>query len=384
MVLFARGFRPFFLLAALQAVLFVPLWIAVLQGWLVVPGWGSPILWHAHEMIFGFCAAAIAGFLLTSVPVWTASPAVTGRPLAALCALWVAGRFATPFAHRAPWLALVDLAFLPALAAAIGIPIYRAGARRNFGFPLLLLALAGANALVHAETLSPGAASLGLRIGVDGVALLVVIVGGRIVPSFTTAALERAGIRDGARTRPWAGRAAVPAFLLFAAADLARPASPWSGAAAALAAFVLAARAAGWRSLRVLRDPLLGSLHLGHAWLVLGLAALAASDLGALWPRSIAVHALTAGAFGTMILAVMTRVALGHTGRPLAAPLHAVLAYGLLTAGALLRTVGVLLSHGGTFVALTLAGALWSGAFAVFLAGYGWILLTPRIDGKPG
>lgn len=139
----------------------------------------------------------------------------------------------------------------------------------------------------------------------------------------------------------------------------------------------------GWRSLRVFADPLLGSLHLGHLWVVIGLASFAASDLASVWPRSIAVHALTAGAFGTMILAVMTRVSLGHTGRALAAPRSAVVGYGLVTLGALLRTFAVAAFPGASPWLLTLAGALWSAAFATFVFGFGPMLLAPRVDGGP-
>ena len=153
---------------------------------------------------------------------------------------------------------------------------------------------------------------------------------------------------------------------------------------AALSAAVLAVRMVGWRSLRVLGDPLLGSLHLGHAWIVVGLASLAASDLGVGWSRSLAVHALTAGGFGTMILAVMTRVALGHTGRPLVAPPSARVADALVTGAALLRTAGVAALPTANFLVLTVAGAFWSGAFAVFLVGYAQVLVLPRVDGKPG
>jgi uncharacterized protein involved in response to NO len=387
MSVLARGFRPFFLLAAAQAVVFVPLWIAVLQGWLLAPAWTGPTVWHAHEMLFGFCAAAIAGFLLTSVPVWTDTVAIAGARLALLAALWLAGRLAMLAAGRAPLVtALVDFAFLPALALAIGPAIYRSGARRNYGFPLVLLALASANACVHADALglAPGAASAALRVAVDGVALLVVVVGGRIVPSFTTNALRRTGDDTAARAPVWAERAAVPCFLLFAAADVLGPGTRESGAAAGLAAAVLAARMSGWRSLRVLGDPLLGSLHLGYAWLVVGLAGLAASDLLAVWPRSLALHALTAGAFGTMILAVMTRVALGHTGRALIAPRSATAAYVLVTLGALLRTVAAAAAPAASGLLLTLAAVLWSGAFVVFLVGFAGMLVAPRVDARPG
>ena len=387
MTLFGRGFRPFFLLAAAYAVVFVPIWICVLFGWVAAPQWLWLSAWHAHEMLFGFCAAAIAGFLLTSVPVWTGTTALAGGRLAALAALWLAGRGAMLAAGRAPALtAAVDLAFLPALALAIGPPIYRAGVRRNFGFPLAILGFAAANAGMHAEALglASGAAAVGLRAGVDLVALLVVVVGGRVVPSFTTNALRRAGSAELASSPAWAERASVPAVLLFLSIDLALPASIWSGSVAMLAAIVLAARMSGWRSLHALRDPLLWSLHLGHAWVVVGFACIAASDLAAAWPRSVAIHALTAGAFGSMILAIMTRVALGHTGRPLVAPRSAVVAYGLVTLAALLRTAGVAAFPADTLPVIALGGVLWAGAFAVFLVGYGPLLIAPRVDGRPG
>jgi uncharacterized protein involved in response to NO len=386
MVVFARGFRPFFLLAALWAAVSIPLWLAVLHGGLPAPGWNAPILWHAHEMLFGFGSAAIAGFLLTSVPVWTATPAVAGPRLAALAGLWLVGRIAMLAAGRAPLFAsITDVAFLLALVAAIAPAIYRSGARRNFGFPLVLLALAAANVAVHASALglSPAAAATGLRAGVDGIALLIVVIGGRIVPVFTTNALRRAGDPREARAPVWVERASVPAFLLFAIADVLDPGSRASGAAAAVAAIVLAVRMSGWHSGRVLGDPLLGSLHLGHLWVAVGLASFAVSDLAGAWPRSIAVHALTAGAFGTMILAVMTRVSLGHTGRALVAPRSAIVAYALVTLGALLRTVAVAAWPGASLWLLTLAGVLWSAAFVAFLLGFARTLCMPRLDGKP-
>jgi uncharacterized protein involved in response to NO len=387
MKLFGRGFRPFFLLASAHAVVFVPIWLCVVLGWIAPPKWLWLTVWHAHEMIFGFCAAAIAGFLLTSVPVWTGTTALAGRRLAGLAALWLAGRVVMAFAGRAPWFAAaVDLAFLPIFALAIGPPIYRAGVRHNFGFPIGILALAAANALMHAEALgvSTGSAAVGVRAAVDLVALLVVVIGGRVTPSFTTNALRRAGSTELARSPAWAERASVPAFLLFLAIDLVLPVSIWSGGAALLAAIVLAARMSGWRTRRALGDPLLWSLHFGHGWVVAGLFSLAAADLAAPWTRNVAVHALTAGAFGTMILAMMTRVALGHTGRPLVAPRSAVVAYVLVTIAALLRSIGVAAFPADTLPIFLLGGLLWAGAFAAFLAGYVQILTAARADGRPG
>ncbi len=387
MTLLDRGFRPFFLLAASFAVAFVPTWVSVVLGWIDAPQWLWLSAWHAHEMLFGFCTAAVAGFLLTSVPVWTGTPPVAGGRLAALALLWIAGRLAMLGAGHAPRLvAAVDLAFLPAFVWAIAPPILRAGVRRNFGFPLAIGGLFVANLLVHAEAvgLVGGTAAIGLRAGVGLVTLLVVVIGGRVAPSFTTNALRRIGVREVANPPAWAERAAVPAFLLFVASDLVLPATVWSGAAALLATVVLASRMSGWRSTRVLGDPLLWSLHLGYAWVVAGLLLFAMADLYATWPRTVAVHAFTAGAFGTMILAMMTRVALGHTGRPLVAPLAARAAYGLVTVGALVRTVGVAALPAETVTLLAIGGVVWAAAFVAFLAGYASVLVSPRVDGRPG
>lgn len=387
MTLFERGFRPFFLLAASFAAVFVPTWVSVVLGWIGAPEWLWLSAWHAHEMLFGFCSAAVAGFLLTSVPVWTGTPPVVGVRLAALAGVWLAGRIAMIGAGHAPALAAaIDLVFLPAFVAAIAPPIFRAGVRRNFGFPVGIAALFVANGLVHAEAVgvAKGTAAIGLRAGVGLVTLLVVVIGGRVAPSFTTNALRRIGVREVASPPAWAERAAVPAFLVFVASDLLLPATIWSGAAALFAAAVLASRMSGWRSTRVLGDPLLWSLHLGYAWVVGGLLLFAASDLGAPWPRTVAVHALTAGAFGTMILAMMTRVALGHTGRPLVAPLAARIAYGLVTIGALVRTVGVAAVPSETVLLFAIGGFVWAAAFAAYLAGYAAVLVSSRVDGRPG
>ena len=386
--LWGRGWRVFFLLAGAFGGVFVPVWLAVLAGRAAPPPWLSPLAWHAHEMVFGLVAAAVAGFLLTSVPVWTASAPLTGGRLALLAGLWVAGRAAVAAAGVLPaWLvAAADLAFLPALLLAVGRPIAASRNRRNYGFPLGLGALLIANALVHTQALAPRAASsdLGLRLGVYLVVLFITVIGGRIVPAFTANALRGEGREPRVRARPWLERSAAPAVALFALCDLAGAPPAASGGAAFAAAGLLALRMSGWDTLRTGGDPLLWSLHLGYAWLPAGLALAGLAALGAGVPRTTALHGLTAGAMGTMILAVMSRVALGHSGRPLAAPRAMTAAYLLVTAGALLRTAGPLLAPERTFVAVQIAGVLWAGAFLVFLAVYAPILTAPRSDGRPG
>jgi uncharacterized protein involved in response to NO len=387
-VLLGRGFRPFFLLAGLHGALLVPAWLGILAGRLPAPDWPGLTRWHAHEMLFGFVAAAVAGFLLTSVPVWTGRAPVVGARLAALAALWLAGRIAMLLAGWLPGLLVsaLDLAFLPALAAALAPALV--GTKWKHGVFLLVLAgLAAANLAVHldARGVAPGLAPAGLRVAVDLTALLVAILGGRITPAFTANALRRAGIAARVVVRPWLDRLAVGAVLAYAGADLLAPRSAATGALALAASVALAGRLVGWQGLRSAHDPLVGSLHAGYAWLALGFAGVGLGDLGGGFPWTTGVHALTAGAFGAMILAVMTRVGLGHTGRPLVAPRGAVLAYGLVSAGALLRTFGPLLAPPSfAFPVLVVSGLLWSAAFASFLAAYAPILLRPRVDGQPG
>jgi uncharacterized protein involved in response to NO len=385
--LLGRGFRPFFLLAGAHAVLFVPAWLGILAGWLPPPDWPGLTRWHAHEMLFGFVAAAVAGFLLTSVPVWTGRAPVVGARLAGLAALWLAGRAAMLLAGGLPGLlvTLLDLAFLPALAATLAPSLV--GAERKHGVFLLVLAgLFAANLAVHldARGVAPGLAAAGLRGAVDLAALLVAILGGRITPAFTANALRREGVEVRVVARPWLDRVAVRAVVAYAVADLVAPRTLASGALALAASLALAGRLAGWQGLRARRDPLVWSLHAGYAWLAVGFACVALGDLGVGLPWTTGVHALTAGAFGAMILAVMTRVGLGHTGRPLVAPRGATLAYALVSAGALFRTFGPLAAPALAFPLLVASGLLWSGAFASFLAVYAPILLRPRVDGRPG
>lgn len=384
--LWGRGFRPFFLAGALYACAVVPFWAAVWRGLVRTPAWLWPSAWHAHEMLFGVVAAAIAGFLLTSVPVWTSTTALAGGRLAALFGLWLLGRLAMLGAGHVPhaWVAAADLAFLPVLGVCLGRPLLGARQTRNLGFLVILAALTLADAATHAQALGFGAlASRALRLAVDLAALLIVVIGGRITPAFTRNALLREGIDAPVRSRPWLDRAAVALASAVAVADALAPRGAGSGVLAGLAALAVAGRMAGWQTRRALRDPLLWSLHAGLAWVAAGYGLVAISDLGGALPPATGLHALSAGAMGSMILAVMTRVALGHTGRPLVLPRGAVLCYALVHAGALLR-VAAAANPGGPPLLVPIAGLAWASAFALFAALYAPILCTPRLDGKPG
>jgi uncharacterized protein involved in response to NO len=387
--LFQRGFRPFFLLAGAQAAISVLAWLGVFMGFFRAPAGLAPALWHAHEMLFGLVAAAAAGFLLTAAPTWTGSAPVAGAPLAALAGLWLAGRIAMALAGALPLavVAAVDLAFLPALAVAVGAPIVAARQLRNIGFPLVLsaLALLDLGAQLDACGLAPGLAPVCLHGAVDLALVLIVLVGGRITPSFTANALRRAGIAAEVRTRPWLEHLALAALVGAALVELFAPRTPISGGVSLLAAVAVAARMTGWQTRLTRGDPLLWSLHLGSAWVALGLGAVALADLTGLVPWTVGLHAETTGAIGTMVLAVMTRVALGHTGRPLAAPRSALAAYLLVSAAALTRTAGALLAPPVEYSwVIALAGLLFAAAYGVFLAGYAPMLVRARVDGRAG
>jgi uncharacterized protein involved in response to NO len=384
-----RGFRPFFLLGAVYAALAVPLWLAIFAGWLPPLSWLTPFVWHGHEMLFGFAAAAIAGFLTTAVPVWTGAPAASGRSLAALVGAWLLGRAAMLGVGVLPPLLVagLDLLFLPLLAAALAPALARPGQRRNAGFVPVLLLLFAANGVVHGEALGlapAGAASHALRVALDLVVLLIAVVGGRITPAFTRNALLRAGALAAVRSRPALDRLAVASVAALAVADTFAPGGAIAGGIAALAALASAGRLAGWQTRRVLRQPLVVSLHLGMAWVALGLGLVALGDLTGLAPPTAGLHALTAGAMGAMILAVVTRVGLGHTGRPLEPPRGVPAAYALVNAGALLRVAAPFLAPALQLPVLVAGGVVWAAAFAVFALVYAPILTSPRIDGAPG
>lgn len=383
--LFAYGFRPLFLVAGLAAAVLVPLWVATLAfGLPLEPRWGGA-LWHGHEMLFGFVAAAIGGFLLTAVPSWTGQRGFGGAPLIAVTALWLAGRLA-PFAPHGVsiwWIALVDLAYLPAIAAMIAPPLFRTK-NRNRVLLLVLGALTFVNAAFHcyAARGDAAAATHSLALGVDLVVVLTAIIGGRIVPAFTNGGLRGLGVTV-RPALPWLEYLAIGATVAMLPVDWQWPGSTLAAIVALVAGAAHAVRAARWAPLRTGSVPLVWILHVGYAWIPLGLllkgvALLTGAGFAAFWQ-----HALTAGALATMIFAVMTRASLGHTGRELTVGTPIVVAYVLLAAGALVRVFG---ASTGLDYALVLAAAatLWSAAFVVFVAVYAPILTGPRADGRAG
>lgn len=378
------GFRPFFLGAGVWAAGAVALWLAQLAGWPALPSAFDPIAWHAHEMLFGYVTAVIAGFLLTAIPNWTGRLPVCGWQLGGLFALWCAGRVAVGVSA---WIgpaaaAALDLAFPVVLCAVVLREIAAGRNWRNLPVATIVAVLAASDGLVHLEALglAPTAdlgADLGLRLGIAAVAVLIALVGGRVVPSFTRNWLAKRG--EAVLPRPF-GRLDRLAVAVTIAAGLAwtlAPEAAASGALALLAAALGAARLAGWCGHRTLAEPLVWVLHLGYAWLVAGFALLGAAVLVPALPQAAALHALTAGAMGTMTLAIMTRATLGHSGRALTAGPGTAAIYALVGAAALLRVLAPLTALDAALL-FGLSGLAWIGAFALFVVLYGPLLVGPR------
>ena len=378
---FALGFRPFFLAAGVYAVLLMGLWILVLRGNLAT-GHLSPPVWHGHEMLFGFAVAVIAGFLLTAGQNWTGIRTPSGHSLAMLFLLWLAGRLSFLVVGMPAWLvAIIDLSFLPTLALVMALPILKAKQRHNAPFPLMLLVLAAANALVHLEGLgmTSDTARLGLHLGVFVVVAMMTVMGGRVIPSFTDNKLRTRARRW--KTIEWLVPAATLAALI---AALAAPDSPVTALLAAIAATAHAVRLAGWYTSKLWSVPLLWILHLGYAWIPLGFALLAMSAGGLGVAFSSSLHAFTAGAIGVLTLGMMSRVSLGHTGRMLEPPAVMTLAFVAINLAALIRVALPLLVPAMYMAGMMAAGLVWVAAFGLFAALYAPMLLRPRVDGKPG
>jgi len=384
--LLGYGFRPFFLLAALYAPMAVAAWLLVLMGVLPDPAYlGGPLL-HSHEMVFGFAVAGVLGFLTTALPNFGGATPITGRPLATLAAVWLLGRVALWAGDGLPPLlvAAADLALVPLALVLLLRSLPRHPNRRMLVFPALFAAFELANALVHAEALGwtrdTGAA--GVTLGINLIAILVAIIGGRIIPSFTANALRATGAPLLPRSFRALDAAAIGGTTTVALAMLAVGDGAIVGTVALLAGLANAARLAFWRGAQTIRTPILFVLHVGYGWLAAAQLLRAAGEFG-VFPISAALHALTIGCFGTMMLAVMSRAALGHTGRVLRAHPLTVGAYLLISVAALARIAAAMLPD-LQMALLTAAATSWIAAFVLFLAVYAPILLTPRVDGKPG
>lgn len=383
MVVFNHAFRVFFLLAGLHAALAMALW----SLWLAAPSGAAlgaamdPVGWHAHEMLFGYTVAAAAGFLLTAVPNWTGCPEPRQRTVMILAALWFAGRVVMWLAGMLPaWLvALVDLAFLPALIAVLARGLLPSRRRRDLIFLPLLGVWWLCCLLDHVEFMGlDTTGTYGRRLAIDVAAVMMVMIGGRIVPTFTRNWLRNRGAPDSIRTEGPLEKVAVGfAFLLLILHAL----GAWwwlTGIAALLAGVAVLWRLWRWNGMATLGEPILFVLHVGYGWIGVGFLIEAAALLWDWLPYTTAWHAMTVGAVGTMTLAVMSRAALGHTGRAIvAAPLTST-AYLLVSMAAIVRVFGPLFKPESYLALVVSAGVLWSLAFLCFLAVYAPILTQPR------
>lgn len=381
----ALGFRPFFLLAAIFGATAVPLWLLIYQGSLEPVSHLPPTVWHGHEMVFGFAIAVVAGFLLTAATNWTGRRTASGLGLGALVVLWIAGRIALFTGGGLPmWMVTtVDVAFLPALAIVLAIPLLATGNRRNVIFPIVLLILGAINLSIHlgAIGLIDWDPSRALRVAIDLILLIIGVLGGRVIPSFTKNALPQA------RVNP-CPKASVLALLSLAALAIGEAATGnpvITGSIALAAGIINSLRMRGWGSFATLRHPILWILHVGYAWLAAGLILRGVAELTDLIPLDAGIHALTLGAIGSMIIGMMSRVALGHTGRSISPAPLTVAAYWLVNAAALLRVVFAMTWNDELrLLSLIGSGALWSLAFLSFAIVYLPILSRPRADGRPG
>lgn len=379
--LLSGGFRPFFLLAAFWAAVVIPLWLGLLAGHVAVPTAMAPLIWHVHETVFGFGAAVVAGFLLTAVPNWTGRLPLRGGGLLVLVLLWLAGRLGVLFsAWTGPGgAAVLDLAFPLAFLFFVAREIVVGRNWRNLPVVGALTLLLVGNALVHLGGFGLPALELpGAHLGVATLLMLIALVGGRIIPSFTRNWLVKQ--RPGsALPAPFdmIDRIGLVLTVLALLVWVVAPdtiLAPWAMLAGGIGATVRLGR---WCGLATLREPLLWVLHLGYAWLAFGLLLLAFSSFWPVLPTTAALHALTVGAIGTITLAVMTRASLGHTGRPLVAGPRSTVIYALVTLAAVLRLIAPL--AGGAYLSvLSLSAIAWSGAFGLFVLFYAPPLMAPR------
>ena len=381
--LFRLAFRPFFLLGALFSVICVLVWAAMFTGSVAVSPFGGMLWWHAHEMLFGFVAAIVVGFLLTAVQTWTGIAGIRGGYLLGLVLLWLSARIALLYPSNLPavFITVLDVSFLPLAATVLAIPIVRIRQWRNVVFVPILLAMTFANGLFHVAVYrnDPGLQAMAANFMVMLVVLLMTVVAGRVVPMFTAngTGTERVQpLRWLEQLSPVLMLLAIPAAMGLVPAEI-----------AAVVLFVAAAcqclRVFRWRSWVTLSTPLVWSLHLSYWFIVIGLVLLGFSKLNTVINHSQALHALTVGAVGMMILAMISRVSLGHTGRQLKVGPAVFSAFVAMALAALLRVGGPLWLSDYSVV-ITGTAILWAIAYGLFVIRYLPVLVRPRPDGRPG
>ncbi len=378
--LFSYGFRPFFLAGALYAGLGILIWVPLYFGDIALPTTFSPLDWHIHEMLYGYLPAVMAGFLLTAIPNWTGRPPLRGGVLAVLVVVWLAGRVAVCVSAivGAPAAGVIDVLFLLLVFAVTAREVMAVRNWRSLPPILIILVFLAGNVIFHIEDYETGTAAFGTRVGIAAAIMLISLIGGRVIPSFTHNWLMREN--PGRLPTPF-GRfdiAVLGLSLLALATWVADPGSTATAVLMATAGLAQAARLARWAGDRTLRDRLVVVLHVGYAFIPLGFLVMAGAIFFPLIvPVSAGIHVWTAGAIGTMTLAIMTRASLGHAGHRLTAGPMTEAIYAAVLIGALLRVAAAFAFHAEAAL-LQAAAAAWIAAFWLFVVGYAPLLSQPR------
>lgn len=374
-----RGFRPFFFMGAIYSLLSIFLWAAFYDGHFSPPTFFllDPVSWHAHEMIFGFSMAIVAGFLLTAVANWTGGAPARQMHLASLCSLWLAGRLVLNFDLGLPHFAVVMIAtsFIPSLTISLAIPLLRSRNKRNFIFLTLLSLLFGCDIwfLVTSNLAA-------LHVALMTILIIVSLIGGRIIPAFTVAALRRKGIEAYQTDQSKLDMAALASLLGVALCLVFAKDTLVLAVCAAISCIIHALRMRRYHTLKTFDDPLIWILHAGYGWLVIGLGLLALTGLEIL-PIFAVIHALTTGCIGSMILGMICRVTLGHTGRNLKVGSLTTVSFFAIQLAAIIRVFGPILTpdHMSAWI---ISAALWCVCYGAYIWVYAPMLFTARPDGQ--
>jgi uncharacterized protein involved in response to NO len=381
--LFALGFRAFFIMAGLAALILIVFWNALFNGTLTTVHYFPDSYWHAHEMLMGYSVAVIAGFLLTAVKNWTGKPTITGDQLASLCLLWLYGRILPFYAGLLPdgLIALVDFAFVPALAYQVSKPIIEAKQYKNLFFIGLLMLLAIGNGLIHAEILGlqENSAATGIQLVVATIIILILIIAGRVFPFFTERGIPGTLIIK----NPILDNASVASAVIVFALQIVGVSGTLLALAASIAVAANVARLSGWYVQRIRYVPLLWVLYLGYVWIILGFFLTVLAAYQVVLP-SLALHAFTLGGIGVLTLGMMARVSLGHTGRALKATNAIAIAFILINVAALFRVLLPIAMPTWYETLIYISTLSWLAAFSLFIFVYSPILTSARIDGQDG
>lgn len=376
---FSYGFRPFFFLSGVFSALAMLAWVLMFSGIWQPTQISDMLAWHVHEMLYGYLGAVVAGFLMTAIPNWTGRMPIMGAPLAALTFLWVLGRFSLWLTGLGVfWSAIIDMAYFIALSAFIWREVIAGKNWRNAPICVLVTLLTLGNLTFHLETFGHFPPGLAQRLGLGVMAMLVAVIGGRITPAFTRNWMKQNGITTLPAPMGKLDKAALGLAVIGLGNWVAFPDGTQSPYLLLIAGAGLLLRLSRWQSLKTVAEPLLLILHIGYFWLgfsliLMGLALGRADIL----PMSAALHALTAGTFGVMTLAVMTRATLGHSGRALKSDRPTVVIYVLVVLATLLRVIAPLISL-DYMLSITLAGIAWFAAFALFAIHYAPMYFKPR------